>query len=325
MGNQRIDFVYVGYFFYFRHTYIISLDLLRNTLFILITLFSVTNFAQNNSYLDSIKTSLSSLSEQEKINQILKIPHDKFMGNIKKSELLIRDAIEASIKLGDTNSLANLYLRLSITSAFKDNSKDKVSNILKAIHLFELTDNLEDAGTAYGELGFQMKYENLNKALNYMRIGLDLIEKSPSIKKIDHTYDNYGTLQSMLKNYDSAIHYHKKSLRLKKQRKDSIGIPYGYAHLASVNLQLGKYNVAKKYIDSSYAIRKKRNDIYGITDIYAYYGDLYFVEKKYIKSIDNFQKGYALSKENNFQNLQKYCAEYLAKSYLGIGDYKLFG
>ncbi|HSQ45575.1 MAG TPA: ATP-binding protein, partial [Lutibacter sp.] len=136
------------------------------------------------------------------------------------------------------------------------------------------------------------------------------------------TYDNYGILQGMLKNYDSAIYYHKKSLQLKKQHNDSIGIPYGYVHLATVNINLNKFEIAKKYIDSAQTIRLIRNDIYGITDNYVYYGDLYFAEKKYGLAIENFKKGYNLSIENNFLSLEKYCADYLAKSYIELGDYK---
>ncbi|PCH53569.1 MAG: hypothetical protein COC22_02325, partial [Flavobacteriaceae bacterium] len=39
-------------------------------------------------------------------------------------------------------------------------------------------------------------------------------------------------------------------------------------------------------------------------------------------SIENFKKGYHLSIKNHFISLQKYCANYLTKSYLALNDYK---
>ncbi|MDC9724032.1 MAG: sensor histidine kinase [Urechidicola sp.] len=67
---------------------------------------------------------------------------------------------------------------------------------------------------------------------------------------------------------------------------------------------------------------QKRNDVYGIGDVYAYYGDLYFEQEKYIDAITYFNKGLKLSNQNSFYNLEKYCAEKLAESYIKLNNYK---
>ncbi len=290
-------------------------------LFVFILSFSIGN-AQKISYSDSLQKSLKHLSKPQQLKQILEIPYDKFIGNIAASEKLAHKAIELAKELNNQESLAEAYLLLSQIYNYQDKREKKLVYNLNAIRIYEELGKLEKAGYAYGELGFSIKREDLKSALHYMRKGLKIIENVKTAKKIDATFDNYGILQGMLKNYDSAIYYHKKSLQLKKQHNDSIGIPYGYVHLATVNINLNKFEIAKKYIDSAQTIRLIRKDIYGITDNYVYYGDLYFAEKKYGRAIENFKKGYNLSIENNFLSLEKYCADYLAKSYIELGDYK---
>lgn len=290
-------------------------------LFLFILSFGIGN-AQKISYSDSLQNSLKHLSKPKQLKQILGIPYDKFIGNIAASEKLAYKAIELAKELNDQESLAEAYLLLSQIYNYQDKREKKLVFNLNAIRIYEELGKLEKAGYAYGELGFSIKREDLKSALHYMRKGLKIIESVKTAKKVDATFDNYGILQGMLKNYDSAIYYHKKSLQIKKLNSDSIGIPYGYVHLATVNLNLGNFKIAKTYIDSAQTIRLIRNDIYGITDNYVYYGDLYFVEKKYGRAIENFKKGYNLSVENNFLSLEKYCANYLTKSYVELGDYK---
>ena len=290
-------------------------------LFVFILSFG-TNNAQKISYSDSLQNSLKNLSKPQQLKQILEIPYDKFIGNIAASEKLAHKAIELAKELNDQESLAEAYLLLSQIYNYQDKREKKLVFNLNAIRIYEELGKLEKAGYAYGELGFSIKREDLKSALHYMRKGLKIIENVKTAKKVDATFDNYGILQGMLKNYDSAIYYHKKSLQIKKQNNDSIGIPYGYVHLATVNINLNNFEIAKKYIDSAQTIRLIRNDIYGITDNYVYYGDLYFAEKKYGQAIENFKKGYNLSIENNFLSLEKYCADYLTKSYIELGDYK---
>lgn len=279
------------------------------------------SIAQENSYIDSLNVSIKTLSKEKQLEEILKIPYDKFIGNISASETLSKNAIEIAIELNDSLSLANAYSKLSLVYAYKDKREKKILYSLKAISIYESIGKLDKAGHSYGELGFMLKYENIDDALLYMKKGILLLEKSNSTK-IDALYDNYGILQAIFEKYDSATYYHKKSLKLKKENNDSIGIPYGYAHLATVNIIQKNFKVAKKYIDSSYVIRLKRNDTYGIADVYAYYGDLYFEQKNYTQSIRYFKKGFDLSKENKFNNLQKYCAEKIATSYKELDDYK---
>ncbi|MFK5959043.1 MAG: histidine kinase [Lutibacter sp.] len=290
-------------------------------LFIFILIFNIT-ISQNSFFVDSIQKKIEGLQKKEKLKQLLEIPYDKFMGNISSSKSLAQKAIKIAIELNDSISLAEANILLAQIYNYQDKREKKIIYNLNAIRIYEEIGKLEEAGYAYGELGFSIKREDLKSALFYMRKGLKIINKINNLKTPDATLDNYGILQRMIKNYDSAIYYHNKSLQLKKLNNDSIGIPYSYVHLATVNINLKNYKKAKQYIDSAHVIRVKRSDIYGITDNYVYYGDLYFSKENYTLALENYKKGFDLSIKNNFLSLQKYCANYLTKSYLKQEDYK---
>lgn len=281
-----------------------------------------SSIAQNDYNTDSLNFAIKTLSKKEQLQQILEIPYDKFVSNISTSEVLAKQAISFAIELNDSSALARAYLQMAQVYTYRDKRDKKVVYNLKAIKIYEELEEFGKAGYAYGELGYSLKQENLNRALHYMRKGIDLFKKTPNINDADATYDNYGILQGMLKNYDSAIYYHNSSLLLNKKNGDSVGISFAYVHLATVHINLRNFDIAKKYIDSSHTIRLKRNDSYGIIDDFVYYGDLYFAEKKYPKAIENFKIGYDLSIKSNIFFLQKYCADYLTKSYLKLNDYK---
>jgi len=286
-----------------------------------IFLCSNTSFSQIN-YVDSLQNAISNLSKKQQLKKIVEIPYDKFVGNITKSQKLINSAEQIAIELKDSLSLADIYLKLSQISAYKDKSEDKVNYILKSIRIYEnLQENLK-AGVAYGQLGYTIKWDNMEKAFYYMRKSIKLIESTGNNTLIDPIYDNYGTLHLLNKNPDSSLYFHKKSLALKKQLKDNVGLGYGYANLADTYTEFKKYNLAKKYIDSSLTIRQQLKDNYGIAVSYTHIGDLYFAQKKYIEAVKNYKISIELAKKHNYHHLEKYCAEIITKSYIELKDYE---
>jgi len=295
--------------------------LLKTTLFYIILLFSISTFGQA-SYIDSLQNAISNLPKKKQLKKIVEIPYDKFVGEISKSEKLINSAANMAIELKDSLSLADIYFKLSQISAYKDKSEDKVDYILKSIRIYENLGKILNAGVAYGQLGYAIKWDNMDKAFYYMRKSIKLIESTKNTTLIDPVYDNYGTLHLLNKNPDSALYFHKKSLTLKKQLNDNVGLGFGYANMAYNYAELKKYNIAKKYIDSSLVVRQKLNDNYGIAVCYTHTGDLYFAQKKHNESIINFKISLNQAHKYNYSHLEKYCAEMITNSYLELNDYK---
>ena len=295
--------------------------MLQKRLFLLITLFSAISFAQNNSYLDSLENSIEPLSKKSQLKKIRAIPYATITSNITKSELLLNKGVTIAKEINDSLSLADVYQKLSTLYAFSDKRDKKIEFSLKSISIYEDIGEIEKAGSAYGDLGYTIKYENVDKAFLYMRKSIKLLEQL-NIKKINHIYDNYGILLFINEKIDSAIFYHKRALKISKIQQDSVSLGYNYAHLSTVYSAINKHSIAKKFIDSSSIIRRSINDIYGIAVNYTHTADINFNELKFQEAISNYKSSAALAKENNYQHLEKYCYEYIAKSYKEINDYK---
>ena len=290
--------------------------------FFLFLFIGFSSISQNSNYLDSLEIRLKKLSKPQQLKAIVEIPYDKFVDNISTSEKLIITGKHLAISMNDSLSLAKIYFKLSQISAYKDKSEEKIEYILKSIKIYENLGKKIEAGVAYGQLGYSIKFNDMKLAFYYMRKSIQLIESTKDNTQIDPIYDNYGTLHLLNKNTDSSLYYHKKSLALKKQLKDKVGLGYGYANVADSYAELKKYEIAKKYMDSSLVIRQKLNDNYGISVSYTHIADINFAEKKYKDAIINYKKSGELAKQFKYQHLEKYCAESITECYLQLNDYK---
>ena len=290
--------------------------------YLTIIFFSFYNLTAQQSYIDSISKEITSLSSQQQLSEILKIPYEKYVGNLKESENLIRFGKDLAIELNDSLSLAEIYMKLAQISAYKDKREEKIAQSLMAIKIYEQLGEDVKAGVAYGELGYIIKLENMEKALQYMRKSISLLEKTDEPDIINPIYDNYGVLQFMEKEYDSALYYHNKSLLLKKSLNDLNGLGFSYAHFATAHTALENFDIAKTYIDSSTVIRKKLKDDYGIAVNYTHRADIFKAEEDYKTAIKNYKTSAELALHGNFGYLRKYCLEQITNCYLSLNDYK---
>ncbi|WP_052158363.1 ATP-binding protein [Lacinutrix jangbogonensis] len=292
-------------------------------LLILIFGFSYLGFSQNNSYLDSLSVSISSLSKDNQVEQILNIPYDKAVGNIVVFEKLADRAILFSIKLEDSLKLAAAFEQKILALHFTSKNEEALQLSLRCIRIYEKYNKLIKVGKLYSDLGWKLKHRDFDKAFVYMQKGINIREKNKdSSNSLYASYDNFGVLHGMKKHWDSALYYHNKSLKYRKSIHDSVSIPFGYAHIANVYLNTQKFKLAEKYLDSSLYIREKRNDVYGVTDSKLYLGDLFFAKKEFEKAEKKFSEAFYLSSKYKYYPLKKYASEYLYKCNYSLKNYK---
>lgn len=291
-------------------------------IYLLILLLSIKGFSQSNSYLDSVEVSISNISENKKIQEISKIPYEKYIGDITKSEKLFNDAIDMALRVNDSMALGDFYFKLSQIYAFKEDIEKQTSLVIKSIKIYELLNENIQVGISYGQLGYSLKRHDMAMALKYMRKGIKILEKEGNKTKIDPLYDNYGIMLGILKQSDSALYYNKKSLLLKKALNDSVGLGFGYANIANVYSEMSNFKLAKKYIDSSSVVRENINDTYGISVNYTHKADIFFNEGDYKSAIENYKKSSELANKNQYNGLERYCYDFISKSYKELNDYK---
>ncbi len=288
------------------------------SILLLVNFFS---WGQDN-YMDSIERIYQSLSGHQKIDIVLNIPFDKLNSNIKSSILLANDALKEAKKISDIERIAETERILSIIYYYDGDYDASTNSALSAIKNFEKINNFSKAGDLYAILGYQMKRRNIQKAFEYMKKGIQYLEKDTNRLSLSGAYNNIGVLYEMNNDYDSALLFYTKGLKIVKEIKDSIGLPYSYNNLSMLYLLKNNFSKSKEFLDKSSQIRNSRNDLNGIAENYQLYGDLYAKQKKYDLAIDNYQKAYEIGVELDYPYICQVTQEELANLYEKTGDYK---
>ncbi|MFY9241616.1 MAG: tetratricopeptide repeat protein, partial [Polaribacter sp.] len=284
---------------------------------------SFVSYFQTENYLDTILALEPKLSKEKFLDTILTIEYEKALTDTKKYLILCNKAEKIALVINNQSLLAKSYIAKSLALHFSSKHENSIAYTLKAIEIYEQSNNTENSASLYTALGWQIKNNDLSKALYYMNKGITILEKTDTEStKLIAAFNNYGVLKQRKNELDSAYLFHKKSLDLSLKKNDSLAIPFAQTHIGEVFVKKKDFSTAEKYFIAALEIRKKRNDIYGITDSYLYLGDLFYAKKNYKKAIFYFKKGEELAVKNSYFPLKKYASEYIYKSYQNLQDYK---
>ncbi len=293
---------------------------MRKSWIILFLLVLSNNLIGQTNYIDSIEHSIKNLSDEEQVQVLLKIPYDKVAANTTKSEQLFLKALQKTKKIYNQEVEADICNQLALISGFLGNYDKRLSYNLRAIKIYEHIKNKSKAGLTYADLGFSMKFRDIEKSKTYMQKGLALLVEINDEVALNAVYDNYGIVQEISGNVDSSIYYYNKALVLKRNQNDSIGIPFALGHLSGAYLIKKDFTTSKKYLDESYSIRKKRNDTYGIAECMVLYADFYYAQNNYKEAANWFTDCYKMAIENKYIHLAQYAAEFLSISHEKMGN-----
>ncbi|MBY0488115.1 MAG: hypothetical protein K2P85_13160, partial [Flavobacteriaceae bacterium] len=153
--------------------------IIRTTIALL--LFANFGFSQNKKSIDSIN---AIPFEQKQQNAALLV--DVFLKNVEDSK-------NNNYSLGEAQSYSNL----SLVYYYQGKYEKDLFYSLKAISLFEKSNNKEKLALEYGELGYRMKKRDLLKAQKYIQKGMNIAQKNNFQKPLLSIYNNYGVLKEM--------------------------------------------------------------------------------------------------------------------------------
>lgn len=186
---------------------------------------------------------------------------------------------------------------------------------LKAIRIFEENDLKPQAANLYGEIGYGMKREDIDKAQYYMNKGIKMAEVGNYLEVLDRTYNNYGVIKEMKGQLDSAQYFYEKGLKIVQERNYTEGLPYSYSNLAGVFGQQGKYDLAREYFGKAKSIREEINDRKGIAENLTQIGEVYLAEGKPKEAISNFKQSLPLAISEEYRFLTQYTYQQLSEAY----------
>ncbi|MFD2826320.1 tetratricopeptide repeat protein [Leeuwenhoekiella polynyae] len=237
--------------------------------------------------------------------------------SLKTDSLLVifENNLKAAQKIDYKKGIGEAYKNLATIYGYEANGEKRVAYNLKAIRIFEENDLKPQAANLYGEMGYGMKRDNMEKAQYYMNKGLKMAEEGNYKEVLDRTYNNYGVLKEMQGQLDSALYFYKKGLAIVEERKYTEGLPYSYSNLAGAYGQMGNFDLARDYFYKAKVIREEINDRKGIAENFTQIGEVYLIEGKPAEAVPFFEKSLLIARKEDYRFLMQYTYQQLSETF----------
>ncbi len=173
---------------------------------------------------------------------------------------LAEEARALGYRAGEARALQNQGVALYLNGRYEEG----IEASLQAIRIFEDLGLRRELASVYGELGYQIKRRNLERATGFMRRGIDIAEAEDDSLTLCALYDNFGVLHELADRPDSAAFYYRMGLDFKLALTDSLGIPYSLNHLSSLAAQQGDIAEARRLLAQSDRYRAATGDSMGL-------------------------------------------------------------
>lgn len=268
-------------------------------LFFTLILFHNLLCSQNKKEIDSINNLYI---------QGLNIPQDSIISLYERN---INNAKKIKYAEGEADALSKISLAYGYQGKYDESAKYG----LDAVKLYEKLGLSEKVAYRYAELGYSLKYRDIEKASLYMQRGKTIAESKNNEVVLKDIYNNYGVIKEIKNQLDSALYYYNKSLDIKQKIKDTIGIPYSYSNMAGVYGIQKNFEKAKEYFNLALIKRLQWKDSTTIAENYTQIGEVYLAEEKFDQAINWIHKSLPLSKAKQYQNLTQYNYKLLSDIY----------
>ena len=220
----------------------------RFLLFLPVLMNFTATYSQSKKTIDSINTLYV---------QGLNIPQDSIVALFQQN---LKDAEKISYELG----MAGAHSQLSLVYAYQGKYEESTKSSIDGIKIYEKLNQLDRVADYYAEMGYSMKYRDMEKALYYMQKGKTIAEANNFENELKDIYNNYGVLKEINKELDSALFYFEKGLQIKLKLNDTIGIPYSWSNLAGVYGLQENFSKSREYFNKSLQQRLQWADSLGI-------------------------------------------------------------
>lgn len=210
---------------------------------------------------------------------------------------------------------ADALSKLSLAYGYQGNYIESAEYGLKAVKIYEKLGLSEKVAYRYAELGYSLKYKDIDKATYYMQQGKAIAEAAQNENVLKDIYNNYGVLKEIKEELDSALYFYNKSLIIKKNINDTIGIPYCYSNMAGVYALQKDFQKAKDYFNRALEQRIQWKDTTTIAENYTQIGEVFLAEEKLDQAISWIHKSLPLSQAKAYKNLTQYNYKLLSDIY----------
>lgn len=217
------------------------------------------------------------------------------------------------------NSLARAYGSIGIVFSEQSSYAKALHYELKALKIYEETQNLEKCARLYNNIGIVYKAQDEDfKALNYFVKCLKIQEKIGD-ETVGITTTNIGNIYLHQKNFPKALDYYTKAQQWFVKYPNPRGLGELYNNLGLYYAKKNNPSEALKTFDKAITAFTSIGDKFGISDTYFYKGEIYFSQNKLAESLLATKTSLALARElgiiEQVQNAEKRLSEIYEKQH----------
>ena len=230
-------------------------------------------------------------SEKKRLSEIFTTLDTAYWRNKEKNLSLSYQAINLSIKINDSNALAQaLYYKAKVLYEFEQS--DSAFSIFKQL-LAKSDKYKNDTLKAKVETGIGNYYidrENYYLAIQYYSDALKLAQQINNEKLISSSNNGLGIIYLYLKEYDKAIRCMNKSVVINKKHHEKRHEAVTYMNIGNCYFEQKKYNLANASYQKALAIIERLDDKKMICKVYLNLGLLNTNLKNYKIALQYLKK-----------------------------------
>ncbi len=195
------------------------------------------------------------------------------------------------------NGLARAYGSMGIVFSEQNNYAKALQNHLKAVKLYEETNQELKVAQVSNNIGVVYQSQNQDfKALEYFLKGFKIQEKN-KLSSSGITATNIGKIYFKQENYLEALKYFQLAQDRFEQYPDARGYGELFTHFGRYYQSQNQFAQAILSFEKALFEFDKIDDKFGSTDTYYYFGQFYLAQGNYPKALQHTQQSLAYAKE----------------------------
>lgn len=243
--------------------------------------------------------------------------------DVKKSIELSSKALRLSKSINYQSGEAFACMNLAIANDIKGNAKVAITYFQRAIHLFQLENDLENLSYCYSQLGIcyfsQYQYENADY---YHQKAIELCKKLHLEVDLANALVNQGITFTYQNKSKEAEANFKRAIELYKKNDQLDGLGGAYNSLGKIYYDEKNFQEAIRYFERASSNFKEYNNDYNLESSYLGLANCYFDLKQFKTAKGYALKALRLSQEIGAKEREIFAHEMLSRLYFEEGDYK---
>lgn len=307
------------YFLYQLFTFFIYLPKKIVVLPILLLLFSVTLFGQNNNVSIGTNKTIDSLltiikkdkADTNKVNHFILLTDElRKNGDIDNGLKYVTEGLLLSEKLNFKKGIACLHFNTAGIHLLKADYSKTLEYYQKALTLYEDLNDRNEIAKCLIKIGkIYILQTDFTQALTYTNRALEIAEEIKNNETLADCQMNIGNIYIYQSNYPLALTYYFKALKLSEELKNNDKMAFCIGNIGTIYLYQQDYKKALDYYFRTLKLTQKSN----IKALYVNIGHAYSKLGEESSALDYYFKALELVDKTKEKNT-------VAILYLGIGS-----